>query len=489
VAKAQIVLPRVAPYFKDEDAGIRVDRVLTQLTSDLKNLKAADTASVAGVPAASVGSSGIFFQTFENPVETTWLRRTDPTTLSYTANGQAGGKALNAVGEIFFEFPENVPFADDRLYRIRAKFRMTSAPADPAKDLVSVGVQGYAADGTTLVDTSGGTTATLAHWYAAADVDMGGLTLNQWYTYTGYFSGWGAASTTPSTDADAPRLMDSDVRYIRPCFRLNHAAGDGTMELDYISLEVLTEGTEGNQLMKDAVNLSTGKIATNKVVEGSITAGSISTNKLDAQAVTAAKIATGTITATQITGSALSAIYADLGTITAGYIKNSGNTAAIRVSGSATLPSTNYIDFTATGNNPWLKTTALELQADGDATFSGTVSGDSFTGTNAIFSGSVKTNTGGGSAFTSISGSAVTCTNLIAGEDIQMRLGGTVGEIRITNGGSTTQVIDFDRTKIGFLNTAAVSKQTVTGSRGGNAALASVLTALANFGLITDSST
>ncbi len=42
---------------------------------------------------------------------------------------------------------------------------------------------------------------------------------------------------------------------------------------------------------------------------------------------------------------------------------------------------------------------------------------------------------------------------------------------------------------VGFLGTAPVAKQTVTGSRGGNAALASVLTALANFGLITDSST
>ena len=41
---------------------------------------------------------------------------------------------------------------------------------------------------------------------------------------------------------------------------------------------------------------------------------------------------------------------------------------------------------------------------------------------------------------------------------------------------------------IGFLGSAASAKQTVTGSRGGNAALASLLTALATYGLITDSS-
>ncbi len=44
-------------------------------------------------------------------------------------------------------------------------------------------------------------------------------------------------------------------------------------------------------------------------------------------------------------------------------------------------------------------------------------------------------------------------------------------------------------TTLGFYNTAAATKQAVTGSRGGNAALASLLTALATVGLITDSST
>lgn len=43
--------------------------------------------------------------------------------------------------------------------------------------------------------------------------------------------------------------------------------------------------------------------------------------------------------------------------------------------------------------------------------------------------------------------------------------------------------------KIGFLGATAVVRPTVSGSRGGNAALASALTALANLGLITDSST
>lgn len=42
---------------------------------------------------------------------------------------------------------------------------------------------------------------------------------------------------------------------------------------------------------------------------------------------------------------------------------------------------------------------------------------------------------------------------------------------------------------IGVFGAAPVTKRTVTGSRGGNAALASLLTALATYGIITDSST
>lgn len=43
--------------------------------------------------------------------------------------------------------------------------------------------------------------------------------------------------------------------------------------------------------------------------------------------------------------------------------------------------------------------------------------------------------------------------------------------------------------KLAFLGAAPIARQTITGSRGGNAALASLLTQLAAFGLITDSTT
>jgi len=54
----------------------------------------------------------------------------------------------------------------------------------------------------------------------------------------------------------------------------------------------------------------------------------------------------------------------------------------------------------------------------------------------------------------------------------------TVGICKICSGGATY--------KLSFHNATAVAQQTVTGSRGGNAALADLLTKLANTGLIVD---
>ena len=62
---------------------------------------------------------------------------------------------------------------------------------------------------------------------------------------------------------------------------------------------------------------------------------------------------------------------------------------------------------------------------------------------------------------------------------------GLTNTVRITTFGD---VLTHPGTYVGFFGTAPITKPTVTGSRGGNAALASLLTELANLGLITDSS-
>lgn len=67
----------------------------------------------------------------------------------------------------------------------------------------------------------------------------------------------------------------------------------------------------------------------------------------------------------------------------------------------------------------------------------------------------------------------------------------TTGIGHISLDASFVDIAFTSGSKIGFFNPAGgpAGKQTVTGSRGGNAALASLLTALANLGLITNSTT
>ena len=61
------------------------------------------------------------------------------------------------------------------------------------------------------------------------------------------------------------------------------------------------------------------------------------------------------------------------------------------------------------------------------------------------------------------------------------------GNMRVSNALEIDGDLDHDGSNAGFYGTAPIAKPTVTGSRGGNAALASLLTQLANLGLITDS--
>ena len=67
--------------------------------------------------------------------------------------------------------------------------------------------------------------------------------------------------------------------------------------------------------------------------------------------------------------------------------------------------------------------------------------------------------------------------------------------LTVTRSGYVPTSITLDATtislngEVGFNGTAPISKPTVTGSKGGNAALASLITALASYGLITDSTT
>jgi hypothetical protein len=60
--------------------------------------------------------------------------------------------------------------------------------------------------------------------------------------------------------------------------------------------------------------------------------------------------------------------------------------------------------------------------------------------------------------------------------------------VKIYTSGGTGHSFGNPTDQFGFFGATPVAKPTVTGSRGANAALQSLLAALANLGLITDSS-
>jgi hypothetical protein len=83
---------------------------------------------------------------------------------------------------------------------------------------------------------------------------------------------------------------------------------------------------------------------------------------------------------------------------------------------------------------------------------------------------------------------------IMTGIDVRVRENAdTIALFRSESFGTALTISGSGSTRIhgnvGFYNTAPIAKPNVTGSRGGNAALASLLTALANQGLITNSTT
>jgi len=91
----------------------------------------------------------------------------------------------------------------------------------------------------------------------------------------------------------------------------------------------------------------------------------------------------------------------------------------------------------------------------------------------------------------SVSGSVDLYTGGLFGTtlSISSTIAKVTGKLWVTDETELDGSLNHDGSYIGFFGTAPAAQQTVTGSRGANAALASLLTALANYGIIVDSST
>jgi hypothetical protein len=116
-------------------------------------------------------------------------------------------------------------------------------------------------------------------------------------------------------------------------------------------------------------------------------------------------------------------------------------------------------------------------------------------GTTASFSGLVQCNAGLSvnsgtlnAGATAVAGLSATSLSVTPGNATVAGTLGVTGASTLSGGVTIGNALSHTGSTAGFFNTAATTKPTVTGSRGGNLALASVLTALAGLGLIVNSS-
>lgn len=189
----------------------------------------------------SLVSGHLFHETFETQdFASTWtnlssLGAVAEKSYTYPANGLVGARLLSINSVMFYEFPINIPYDRGALHRMRIRFRKQTNST--AGDALYCGVQGYASDGVTRVDTTGGSNPQLAHY-----VVLNGLAVNGLGTasveYTGYFQGTGAYIPAASS-IGSPSGIHASSRYIRPIVAVNWSNGDGNVELDAITIDIL----------------------------------------------------------------------------------------------------------------------------------------------------------------------------------------------------------------------------------------------------------
>lgn len=205
----------------------------------------------------------------------------------------------------------NIVFDPDVTYKITVRMRCSAGPGT-----AFVGLAGVAADGITLVNTTGLNSAASQHYvvvnnnsaYLADGTSTSVGTTASHNEFVGYVKGHAASGVNGTGDRSvlsAPGKMHLSTRFIRPLIAVNYPITiSGTTIIDVFEIEKVSNATL-------------------------IEPGSISTDKIAANAVTANNISAGSVTAAKLAGTTLSALKAELGDVvvsTSGSLR-SGQTA------------------------------------------------------------------------------------------------------------------------------------------------------------------
>lgn len=187
-------------------------------------------------------TSGVFFDGFEHqnyPLYYNVRALAAGAVITYPQTGQNGGRALSASGLAWLAWKQNVPFDPAAWYRITARLRRTVA-STTGNEGVYIGIEGVAADGSTLINVLGSNDYTNQHYLAAQNQNLGATGLGVWVDVVGYFKGNGTPVVAPSNSINTPSPLYTGVAYFRPLLILNYNGGNGTQEIDYLRVERLT---------------------------------------------------------------------------------------------------------------------------------------------------------------------------------------------------------------------------------------------------------
>lgn len=188
-----------------------------------------------------------------------------------------------------------IPFDPNITYRVTIRVRQTVA-ATNNQQAVYCGVAGLAADGVTFVNTSGANSLSAQHYAATtgAPLTVGG----GWQTFTGYIKGKSAPGTNgtggPNPSPITPEKLHDSVRYITPLVYLNYNGGNGTQEIDLVTVETVEVGAV------QTTNIADLAVATAKIADAAIV-----TAKIAALAVGTAQIADASIATVKVQDAAI----------------------------------------------------------------------------------------------------------------------------------------------------------------------------------------
>lgn len=128
---------------------------------------------------------------------------------------------------------------------------------------------------------------------------------------------------------------------------------DGAVTATKLAANSIAVGTAAIQ-NGAIVNAMIGNLAADKITTGTLDAA-----RIGAGTINAGHLAANSVDATKINVATLSAINANVGTLTAGRLQNAANT--------------QFINLSATGTQPFLSASGLQVLANGTSTFSGTL--------------------------------------------------------------------------------------------------------------------